>query len=503
MAGNKLAAVGGIAEKLLKNELRSRLIAIIISTLMALGPAAGILATFIVVSGVALGTSATMQSLPVNCKAPVNIFDVWDTFDKFVTGVDCNACPTPPAAGAGGGTETDANKAAYVQTIIGTGNAMNVPEKGIIIALITAMQESGLKNYANDGEYTRQSDFTLGSAGEAAGILAFARRSMSFPHDAVGTDHTSVGLFQQQAWWGAVGASTWEKDPEGTMKRLMDPAFGAQKFYNSLLKVNKWESLEYGVAAQRVQASAFPDAYSKHVSEAQALYAQNKSSAKTVTLYDFGAKFTGGTGGADTPATGATCGSSGSGSTTTGVPLQKSAIYMISSQFYAPRGITHNGMDITCRQYEDVYSPISGVVTVAINGNASGVGEPAGRVHIKSEDGSVFWLWHMRNTFVKPGDTVVGGQPVGECASTGNSSGNHLHISANVEGSTNEQLKALPAPTSDLPGRIVDPALALDILGVNICPPYVENRKTAAVGSTLPVTPPSIYMVCWPQTEWK
>ena len=341
-------------------------------------------------------------------------------------------------------------------------------------------------------------DGTLGSSTKAAGILAFSKRSLSFPHDATGSDATSVGLFQQQAWWGTMGDSTWENDPEGAMKRLMDPVFGAQKFYNSLLKISDWESLSITQAAQKVQGSAFPDAYAAKVAEAEALYAQHEGSAKTVTLYDFGSKFEGVADGG-----GGSTGSCSSSSTSTGIPLEKSAMYMISSQFAAPRGTPHNGMDITCRQYENVYSPVSGVVTIAVNGNASGKGEPAGRVHVKTEDGSVFWFWHMRNTFVKAGDQVTGGQAIGECASTGNSSGNHLHITAAVQDSNNPQIKALPTANTDLPGQITDPALALDILGVNICPPYVENRKTAAVGSSLPSGVPSGYLVCWPNTEWK
>lgn len=497
MAGNKLAVVGGLASKLLKNQVRSKVIAVLISGLISLGPVAAAFAAITVVGGVAIGVSAPFQSLPTTCKPPPNIFEAWDNLEKFVTGVDCNACPVAVGGEVG---ETPAEKAAYIRTIIGTGNAMNVPEKGIIVALITAMTESGLKNYANDGEYNllkNPADGTLGSSGQATGILSFAKRSMAFPHDAVGSDATSVGLFQQQAWWGTMGGSTWENDPEGTIKRLMDPTFQSQKFYSKLLSVSGWENFEYGVAAQRVQVSAFPDAYRSHVAEAQALYAQNKGSAVAVNLYDFGAPYTGG---GEVPATTGSCSSS---STTTGIPLEKSGLYMVSSQFAAPRGTPHNGMDITCRQYENVYSPVSGVVTISVVGNASGFGEPAGRVHVKTDDGSVFWFWHMRNTFVKAGDQVEGGQAIGECASTGNSSGNHLHISAAVHDSNNPQIQALPEVQTDLPGRIVDPALALDILGVNICPPYVENRKTAPPGASLPPGGPNGYVVCWPQTDWK
>lgn len=478
-----------------KDDTKTKTIAGLVALLLVFIPLLGLYFTGAVIGGVITGAGATVQTLPVICKAPPNIFDAWKTLENFVAGENCNECPVASAQS----NNTEVNKAGYVKAIIGTGNAMNIPSKGIIIALTTAITESGLKNYANDGEYSvlrNPADATLGGSSQAAAILNFSKKSMSFPHDAVGSDATSVGLFQQQAWWGTMGGSTWETDPEGTMKRLMDPAFGAQKFYNKLLTVSGWESLEYGVAAQRVQVSALPDAYRGHVSEAQTLYNQYKDSATSVTLYDFGSKFEG-------TAKATSTDSGNCNSVTTGIPLQKSAIYMISSQFAAPRGLPHNGLDITCHQYENVYAPISGTVTISVEGNASGVGEPAGRVHIKTPDGTVFWFWHMRKTFVKVGEQVAGGTAIGECASTGNSTGNHLHITAAIENSTNAQIKALPTANTDLPGKITDAALALDVLGVDICPPYVANRKTAEVGSALPNGMPSGYMVCWPQSEWK
>lgn len=478
---------------IVKNAANTKPIAGLVVLLLIFFPLLGIYFTGAVIGGAIVGASATVQTLPVTCKAPPNIFEAWKTLENFLVGEDCSECPTSTAKSA----EGEANKSTYVKTIIGTGNAMNIPEKGIIIALITAIQESGLKNYANDGEYNLVKNFadgTLGSSSQAAGILSFSKLSMDLPHDAVGSDATSVGLFQQQAWWGTMGGSDWETDPDGTIKRLMDPAFGAQKFYNKLLTVSGWESLEYGVAAQEVQVSAEPDAYSNHVSEARTLYNQYKDSATSVTLYDFGSKFEGAA--KETSSDSGNC-----NSVSTGIPMKKSAMYMISSQFAAPRGIPHNGLDITCHQYENVYAPISGTVTISVEGNSAGVGEPAGRVHIKTPDGSVFWFWHMRKTFVKVGDQVAGGQAIGECASTGNSSGNHLHITAAVENSNNPQIKALPTANTDLPGQITDAALALDVLGVDICPPYVANRKTAQVGSSIP--PGTPYMVCWPQKEWK
>ena len=107
-----------------------------------------------------------------------------------------------------------------------------------MVALAVASQESRFTNYANDG---RGGDLAFFQAGVGA--------SMSLPHEAVGTDHGSLGIFQQQwPWWG-------------TMTDLMNPTRSAGKFYDSLLEVPGWQSMPVTVAAQKVQRSAYPDAY--------------------------------------------------------------------------------------------------------------------------------------------------------------------------------------------------------------------------------------------------
>ncbi|SIJ21672.1 cell wall-associated hydrolase, invasion-associated protein [Mycobacteroides abscessus subsp. abscessus] len=126
------------------------------------------------------------------------------------------------------------------KAVIATGLQMKIPEKGIIVALATAMQESGLKNYANPN----------------------VPESMQIPHEAVGHDHASVGIFQQQPWWGSI-------------KDLMTPGVAAQKFYAALLKVGGWESMAPTQAAQAVQRSAYPDAYADDVPAATNFYRQH------------------------------------------------------------------------------------------------------------------------------------------------------------------------------------------------------------------------------------
>lgn len=94
-----------------------------------------------------------------------------------------------------------------------------LPPRAASIALATAMQESKLRNIDHG--------------------------------DQAGPD--SRGLFQQRPSQG------W-----GTEAQVMDPYYAANAFYNALVKVPDYESLEITDAAQRVQRSAYPDAYAQH-----------------------------------------------------------------------------------------------------------------------------------------------------------------------------------------------------------------------------------------------
>ncbi|MEV4813791.1 hypothetical protein [Micromonospora avicenniae] len=115
--------------------------------------------------------------------------------------------------------------------IVDVGRQLHVPKRGLIVALATAMQESNLYNYAS-------------------GVLP---ESQNYPHQAIGWDHDSVGLFQQRP------SSGW-----GTVRDLMRPAYAAKVFYLALLEVPGWQDMAITYAAQSVQISAFPDAYAQH-----------------------------------------------------------------------------------------------------------------------------------------------------------------------------------------------------------------------------------------------
>jgi hypothetical protein len=133
----------------------------------------------------------------------------------------------------------------YAKAIIAEGQRRGITPKGIQIALATALVESNLTMYANEADPL----------------------SMNFPHDAVGSDHQSVGLFQQQPWWG-------------TLACRMDAACSAGQFYDGVGGTIKGlRSFDYnsdaqspGSYAQDVQRSAVPDAYDNRWNDAVALY---------------------------------------------------------------------------------------------------------------------------------------------------------------------------------------------------------------------------------------
>ncbi|MFH8993132.1 C40 family peptidase [Streptomyces sp. NPDC017940] len=126
------------------------------------------------------------------------------------------ACALVDMKLGGNGLALSSAQQASASTIISVGTQMRVPVRGQVVAVATAMQESGLLN----------------------------------------RDHghaDSVGLFQQRPSMG------W-----GSREQIMDPAYSSRTFYRRLLKVRGWQDMSINDAAQAVQRSGFPTAYAKH-----------------------------------------------------------------------------------------------------------------------------------------------------------------------------------------------------------------------------------------------
>lgn len=117
---------------------------------------------------------------------------------------------------------------ANANAIIRVGQGLGASQRDIVVALMAAMQESGLRNL-NYG------------------------------------DRDSIGLFQQRNAWG----STAERlNPESAAKMFF---LGGHAGQRGLLDFSNRNSMSLSQAAQAVQVSAYPDAYAKWESQATAL----------------------------------------------------------------------------------------------------------------------------------------------------------------------------------------------------------------------------------------
>jgi hypothetical protein len=73
-------------------------------------------------------------------------------------------------------------------------------------------------------------------------------------------DRDSLGLFQQRPSQG------W-----GTEEEILNPEYSTNTFYDALVKVPDWENGVITEVAQKVQRSAFPDAYGDHETEGRVI----------------------------------------------------------------------------------------------------------------------------------------------------------------------------------------------------------------------------------------
>ncbi|MGY1751618.1 hypothetical protein [Blastococcus sp. SYSU D01042] len=124
-----------------------------------------------------------------------------------------------------GNVQLSPDQAQHAATIARVGRERGLPDRAIVIALATAMQESTLRNLDHG-------------------------------------DRDSLGLFQQRPSQG------W-----GTPEQVQDPVYAAGIFYDRLVQVPGWDTGRLTEVAQAVQRSGFPEAYQKHEPLAQELTA--------------------------------------------------------------------------------------------------------------------------------------------------------------------------------------------------------------------------------------
>ncbi|NUL46289.1 hypothetical protein F7P69_13950 [Cellulosimicrobium funkei] len=133
----------------------------------------------------------------------------------------------------------------HCTAIVGADSFELAPDQAANAALISAVSlDRGLPARA-------------ASIGIATGFQESKLRNIDYGDNA-GPD--SRGLFQQRPSQG------W-----GSEEQVMDPVYAANRFYQELEElVPDFENLDITVAAQRVQRSAYPDAYADHEPEGRA-----------------------------------------------------------------------------------------------------------------------------------------------------------------------------------------------------------------------------------------
>ncbi|SCL36594.1 hypothetical protein GA0070616_5528 [Micromonospora nigra] len=116
------------------------------------------------------------------------------------------------------------------KTIIEVAKDTGVGERGAVIGIATALQESKLYNLGHLGAYN---------------------------------DHDSQGLFQQRP------SSGW-----GSEEQITDPEYASTKFFEALKNVGGWQDLPLTTAAQTVQVSAYPFHYAQWEEQAADIVSQ-------------------------------------------------------------------------------------------------------------------------------------------------------------------------------------------------------------------------------------
>ncbi|WP_242613998.1 hypothetical protein [Actinomadura roseirufa] len=159
----------------------------------------------------AAGTSAVLVALGVGG---------WVLFERARPYLHGSGCEVRTASGK---MPLDLDQGANASTIAAVAFRKQLPERAVVIAYATALQESHIRNLP-------------------------------------GGDRDSVGMFQQRPSQG------W-----GSPDKLRDPVQSTSKFFDALVKVKDYLDRDLHDAAQRVQRSADGRAYAQHESDGKLL----------------------------------------------------------------------------------------------------------------------------------------------------------------------------------------------------------------------------------------
>lgn len=278
------------------------------------------------------------------------------------TGFNGNISQDP---GVYGGVRLGEEQLTMANIIASVGQDMGASPRDIMISLMTAMQESGLRN------------------------LHYG-------------DRDSQGLFQQRPSQG------W-----GSVEQVTDPYYASRKFFSVLFNVADRDSMPPTLAAQAVQRSAFPYAYAAWQDMAEDLMGagvgSGASGIKGFGMFSRMANRLGGNAG------------NGAYIKPTSGPITSE--YGWRTDPFTGATSLHDGIDIGAGSGTPIHATAAGRVIQA-GWNNGGFGNWT----LIDHNGVISGYAHQSNIAVGPGQTVGKGQVIGYVGSTGRSTGSHLHF---------------------------------------------------------------------------
>jgi murein DD-endopeptidase MepM/ murein hydrolase activator NlpD len=233
-------------------------------------------------------------------------------------------------------------------------------------------------------------------------------------------DHTSLGVFQQQDWWG-------------TDEQRLRVDWATARFLKPLLMLAGWNTMEPGVAAQKIQVSAFPAEYTKRMGEAKIIVSNLWNDSPALPLpadSDMGAV---------TPPAGAPVNTACLAPVAAGTFVLPFVGYTPLMTSWFGKRVSPGGIGSTNHGGVDFGAPIGTPVVSIGDGAVNGVGTNryAGCgywITIDMPDGEARYCHFNSQSPMHVGDVVTAGQPIGVVGTTGDSTGPHLHLNINVGG---------------------------------------------------------------------
>lgn len=165
--------------------------------------------------------------------------------------------PTASDAGSGSGSSSGTSEGAGAGATPAPSSSPGVIDDSTVVAGYDAEQLTNALYIV-----TAATEMELGANAQILGVMTAMGESslinIDYGDNAINPDGSvadSIGLFQQQHW-------------KGTVEERMDPTTSATIFYNDLIAVEGWDTLEPTIAIHRTQGNSDPYHYERYYDDA-------------------------------------------------------------------------------------------------------------------------------------------------------------------------------------------------------------------------------------------